>query len=81
MKEMCPPDKEMTDTYYSAKKLPTTLQLPHERVDGCPNGSMLYWKDKINFDRFEHCGANRYEKKTLSGKGITKKVLTYFPIG
>jgi len=42
---------------------------------------MLYWKDKIDFDRFEHCGANRYEKKILRGKGIAKKALTYFPIG
>jgi len=81
MKEMCPVDNEMTDTYYSAKKLLAALQLPHKRIDTCPNGCLLYWKDKIDLDRCKHCGANRYEKKTLRGKDIAKKVLIYFSVG
>lgn len=32
MKEMCPPDSEIADTYYFAKKLLAALQLPHERI-------------------------------------------------
>ena len=75
MKEMCPLDNEMVDTYYSAKKLLAALQPTHERINACSNGYMLYWKDKIDLDRYEHCRADRYEKKTLRGKSIVKKVL------
>ena len=56
------------------------MQLPHKRIDDCPNRCMLYWKDKIDLDRCEHCGVDRYEKKTLREKDIAKKVLIYFPI-
>ena len=78
---MCPHDNKMAGTYCSAKKFLAALQLPHARIDTSPNRCMLYWKDKIDLDRCEHCGVDRYEKKTLRGKGIAKKVLIYFPIG
>jgi len=65
MKEICLPDNEMSATYYSAKKLLTALQLPHERIDARPNGCMLYWKDKVDLERCEHYEGDRYEKQKL----------------
>jgi len=37
-----------------------TLQLPYKRIDACPNECMLYWKDKVDLEICEHCGADRY---------------------
>ena len=83
IKEMCPPNNGMTNTYYFAMKLLAiaALQLPHERIDVCCSGCMLYLKDKIDLDRCEHCSVARYERKTLRDKGVVKKVLIYYPIG
>ena len=81
MKEICPLGNEMFATYYSTKKLLATSQLSHKSIDACPNGCMLYWKDKVDLEICEHCGADRYKKQTLRGKGVAKKVLMYFLIG
>lgn len=78
---MCPPANELSVTYYSAKKLLVALQLPHKKIDSCPNGCSLYWNDKVDLDRCEYYGDDRYEKKTLRDKDIVKKVIIYFRIG
>lgn len=68
MKEMCPPDNEMADTYYSAKKLLAALQIPHKRiVSACYTGKIkLTWIDvsivEVTHMR-RHCGGKALRRK------------------
>jgi len=42
MKEICPNNNEMAGDYYEIKKLLAGLELPHRKIDACPNGCMLF---------------------------------------
>jgi len=81
MKEMCPNDNEMTSNFYETSRLLAGLELPHRKIHVCSKGCMLFWKDDEQLDVCSFCGAERYIRKTVRGRKIPKKVLTYFPIG
>ena len=42
MKEICPNNNEMVGNYYEIKQLLSGLELPHQKIDVCPNGCMLF---------------------------------------
>lgn len=42
MREICPDDNKMTNSFYATKKLLKGLELPHQKIDVCPNGFMLF---------------------------------------
>jgi len=70
----------MTETFYAIKKVPASLEIPHQRIDVCPKGCMLFWKDATHLDICEVCHAQSYRNKTLKGKLIVKKEMIYFPL-
>lgn len=37
IKEIWPNDNKMTDTFYKTRKLLNGLELPHQKIDVCPN--------------------------------------------
>jgi len=73
VKDICPDDNKIPDTFYGTKKLLAGLEMAHERIDVCLKRRMLFWKDAAHLDKCEVCHADQYVKKRLSGKLITKK--------
>ena len=81
IKDICLDDNKLVDTFYGTKKLLTGLEMPQERIDVCPKGCLLFWKDAAHLEKCEVCHADWYlKKKTLRGKPIAKKQMIYFPI-
>ncbi|XP_074299012.1 uncharacterized protein LOC141630015 [Silene latifolia] len=75
LKDMCPTDNKMTDTYSKTKKLLEGLELPCQKIDVCPTGDMLYWNEDEKLNRCRICNNDRYRKNK-----IPEKVLTYFSL-
>ncbi|XP_074278240.1 uncharacterized protein LOC141601834 [Silene latifolia] len=75
LKDMCPTDNKMTDTYSKTKKLLEGLELPCQKIDVCPTGDMLFWNEDEKLNRCRICNSDRYRKNK-----IPEKVLTYFPL-
>ncbi|XP_074300461.1 uncharacterized protein LOC141631730 [Silene latifolia] len=72
----------MTRNFYETKKVLKALQLPCDKIDVCSFGCMLFWEDDADLDKCKKCGEDRYKcKTTQNGKRVSKKVLTYFPLG
>ncbi|KAK4391377.1 hypothetical protein Sango_1915500 [Sesamum angolense] len=65
------------------KKLIKNLGLPIEKIDGCRNGCMLYWKDDVGLEYCKFCEDTRY-KPSLERDPHRKKspyaVLRYLPL-
>ncbi|XP_074314888.1 uncharacterized protein LOC141651059 [Silene latifolia] len=75
MKDMCPDDNKMTDTYSKTKKLLEGLELPHQKIDAYPYGCMLFWNEDEHLNQCRKCKSARYKKNKIS-----ENVLRYFPI-
>ena len=71
----------MVGNYYEVKKLLAGLQLPHRKIDVCPNGCMLFWKEADGLDRCSFYDERRYLRTSKDGRQIPKKQLIYFSIG
>jgi len=81
IKDICPNNNDMVGNYYEVKKLLAGLQLPHHKIDVCPNCCMLFWKGAEGFDRCSFCDEGRYLRTSKQGRQIPRKQLIYFPIG
>jgi len=81
MKEIFPNNNDMVGNYYEIKKLLAGLELPHRKIDVCPNGCMLFWKETEGLDRCSICDEGRYLRTSKEGRQIPRKQLLYFPIG
>lgn len=79
MRDICPDKSNMTDTFRATKKLLKGLELPHQKIDVCPNGCFLFWKDQSHLQKCPVCNEDRY-KKIAKGKRVAKKQLIYFPV-
>ena len=55
MKEICPNNNDTVGNYYEIKKLLAGLELPHYKIDVCPNGCMLFWKEVDGLHRCAFC--------------------------
>ena len=73
-------DNRMTEIFYATKKILAGLKMPHERINVCPKGCMLFWKDVAYLDKCKVCYAQWYRNKTLKGKLTAKKQMIYFPL-
>jgi len=71
----------MVGNYYEVKKLLAGLQLPHRKIDVCPNGCMLFWNEADGLHRCSFCDERRYLGTNKEGRQIPRKQLIYFPIG
>ena len=85
MKEVLPQGNKMIDDFYQTKKLVAGLGLPVQKIDVCPNGCMLYWKDDMHKRECKFCGHDRYMHRKKVGKNKQKKEIAlkkmyYFPI-
>ncbi|XP_021867293.1 uncharacterized protein [Spinacia oleracea] len=80
VKEICPEINYMTDTFSRTRKLLDGLELPHHRIDVCPNGCMLFWKEHKDLNECLICKANRYKTSRSKSKRSLRKVLFYLPI-
>jgi len=81
MKEICPDTNDMAKNYYEIKKLLAGLELPHTKIDVCPNGCMLFWMDNETLEACSVCNEGRYSRVSKEGRKIPRKQLIYFPIG
>ena len=81
MKDICPNNNDMVGNYYETKKLLAGLELPHCKIDVCPNSCMLFWKKTDGLDRCSICDEERYLRTSKERRHIPRKQLIYFPIG
>jgi len=65
IKDICPDDSKIPETFYSTKRLLHGLEMPHERIDVGPKGCMLFWKDAAHLDKCGVCHAARFFKNNL----------------
>lgn len=84
MSETMPTENHLPKNLYHAKKSVASLGLGCIKIDCCPSGCMLYYKDQAakTVLHCKFCGADRY--KTTSRRGVEKKTalkrVWYFPI-
>ncbi|XP_074280921.1 uncharacterized protein LOC141605896 isoform X1 [Silene latifolia] len=79
--DILPKNNLMATNFYETKKLLKALELPHEKIDVCSYGCMLFWEEDKHLVKCKKCGQDRYKPKTNSkGKQVAHKVLNYFPI-
>jgi hypothetical protein len=70
---------------YQSKKMTSALGLKYEKIDGCPDNYILFWKEHANEKKCLECGQSRFIKVVTQDdeKVMTKvaqKQLRYFPI-
>ena len=51
IKDILPKGNNCPEIYYQHRKRINDLGLPVEKIDACPNGCMLYWKDHAEDDK------------------------------
>nr|KYP46574.1 hypothetical protein KK1_031804 [Cajanus cajan] len=82
MGQTMPKDNEMVNNFYQAKKSVRKLGLGCLKIDCCPKGCMLYYKENSNRTNCKICGEDRY--KTTNKRGVEKKIpskkMWYFPL-
>lgn len=81
MKDMCPDENKMTNSFYKTKKLLEGLELPHQKIHVCPNGCMLFWKEHKDLKECLYCKGSRYKTLRESGNNSPHSALIYFPVG
>jgi hypothetical protein len=69
---------------YETKKILQDLKMNYEKIDCCPNGCLLFWKEFADDKYCSRCGASRYlEVKGPDGQTMQTKVaaniLRYLP--
>ncbi|KAI5349645.1 hypothetical protein L3X38_002534 [Prunus dulcis] len=83
LRDMLPDGNTLPDSLYSTKKLQKTSDLGYEKIDACVNYCCLFWKDLEHMDTNSKCDASRWKTNECTNKihkGISTKVLRYFPI-
>lgn len=80
IKDICPNNNDMTESFYKTRKLLEGLELPHQKIDVCPEGCRLFWKENVNLEECLIRKASRYKPTRENGKRSPKKVLHYLPI-
>ena len=79
-KEMLPPDNVLACNWYSLKKEVSAFGLPYEKIDTCPGGCMIYWKEDQNLTNCKFCNKKRYKSTKTNGKGVPFTRMHYFPL-
>ncbi|XP_074318190.1 uncharacterized protein LOC141654985 [Silene latifolia] len=79
VKEACPDNNLMTESFYATRKLVKGLELPHIKIDVCREGCVLFWNENAHLEKCGSCDAERFKKKA-NGKLIPEEFMIYFPI-
>ncbi|CAH9118198.1 unnamed protein product [Cuscuta europaea] len=81
-----PRDNTVPRNYYETKKLVAELGLPVVKIDACPNGCMLFWKNDKKLEVCTFCGEKRYtydayqDCQSKRQKRTAISVLRYLPL-
>jgi len=75
MGETMPKNHQMINNFFEAKKSVKKLGLGCMKIDCCPKGCMLYYKENSHkiITNCSICGMDRY--KTITRRGIEKKIV------
>jgi len=63
MKDMCPPNNRMLNSYGQTKKVAKDLSNVVILIDCCRKGCMLFLKDDANLDARKFCGHSRWKRQ------------------
>ncbi|XP_042405093.1 uncharacterized protein LOC121995413 [Zingiber officinale] len=92
LRRVLPPEAQVPNSFYEAKKLISNLGLHYEKIHACPNDCMIYWGEDANEQACRVCNLSRWKnmqkqpkKSRKSGKKILQmktpaKVFWYFPL-
>ncbi|XP_073137591.1 uncharacterized protein [Henckelia pumila] len=84
MSKLCPKENNVSDSFYSTKKLISELGLPVEKIDSYQNNCMIYWGADSNLIECKVCQHPKYKpqrSRTRRGsKLIPFKQMYYFPL-
>ena len=81
---MLPDGHCLPKTMHEVKKLLGSLNMDYQKIDCCPKGCLLFWKQFANDKYCSLCGASRYyEGKEIDGvkkqTNVAVKILRYLP--
>jgi len=83
MKEACPDGNILLSNFFEVKKIVGKLRLTNEKIDCCPNGCMLYYKDDLRLRDCNFYHHPRYKTKRsrkAKGKEVPYARMYYLPI-
>jgi len=83
MKEACLDGNVLPTNFSEVKKIVGKLGLTAEKIDCCPNGCMLYYKDDLDLHDCKFCHHPRYKTKRAKkekGKEVPYARIHYLPI-
>ncbi|WMV33118.1 hypothetical protein MTR67_026503 [Solanum verrucosum] len=74
--ELVNPEFIIPKNFYQAKRMISRLGLTYDRIHGCVNGCMLFYKTDSELENCKLCGHARY-KRTQAGKMVLVKEIHY----
>nr|KYP33554.1 hypothetical protein KK1_045586 [Cajanus cajan] len=82
MGDIMPDDNRLLKNIYQAKKTVAKLGLGSMKIDCCPSGCMLYYKENEMLQNCKVCQRQRYKRFTRRGKDkvVPLKSMWYFPL-
>uniref|UniRef100_A0A151UIM5 Transposase n=2 Tax=Cajanus cajan TaxID=3821 RepID=A0A151UIM5_CAJCA len=82
MGDIMPDDNRFPKNIYQAKKTVAELGLGSMKIDCCPSGCMLYYKENEMLQNCKVCQRQRYKRFTRRGKDkvVPLKSMWYFPL-
>jgi hypothetical protein len=83
--DILPKPHKMPKDMYPSRKMMSALDLKYEKIDICPDNSMLFWKEHANEKKCLECGQSRFIEVVTQDGGkvkmeVAQKQLRYFPI-
>lgn len=84
MSELCPPDNNVSESFYATKKLIKELGLLVEKIDACKNNCIIYWGEDESLSECKMCEHPRYKRSRRLSENDKKhtpyKTMYYFTI-
>ena len=80
---MLPDDNTLPDSLYTIKKFLMEFNLGYEKIDACVNDCCLFRKEYEHLEKCPKCKTSRWmpnNRTKKPKKGVSAKVLRYFPI-
>lgn len=60
--DVVPKGHSVSRNFYETKKVLKALELPHEKIDACVNGCMLFWQSNARKTKCDICGQGRFKE-------------------
>lgn len=86
-KRVLPKDSVLPNSFKQMQSINKQFDLVYKKIDACPNGCILLWKDKAELINCPECNASRYKltndgtiMKSVSGNPVSIKILCHFPL-